>query len=155
MVRRHQPSEVFIDVLRDLIAVGRVRLLNQGPANGSFLDMRDKEHVPVVGQVRPAEGRAGPPGGDGRRAGGALKAEARGPLACSTRALTEQLLNDGLVLDKTGSPMAPNEGGPRTYQARFLNGRATVIRVKSQALFGDPEAALPLVRDDEDEDDED
>jgi hypothetical protein len=145
LVRRQQPSEVFLDELRDLLAIGRVRLVDWPPRGGGYFAMPHDERVPLVGRylqgcgaievaVKPALAEVQQ----------AIKAKGRAPLACSEAALLDQLWGDGLLLTKDDEPIGPGHKGVKSYQARLYEdgARARVVRFAAETVVGDAHVRL-------------
>jgi hypothetical protein len=158
LLHRQQPSEVFLDELRDLVALGAVRLVGWPTGSGGGFDgPHGQDRASVVGRYRQGEDAVEVAVKAAlAEVQGALRAKGRPELAVSEPALLDQLHGDGLLLGRDGRPLGREHAGQKTYQARVFDdgGRANVVRLGAETVLGDAHVRLAASRrrDEPDED---
>jgi hypothetical protein len=144
-----ETAAIFLATLRDLIRLGRVSFEGLGP---TAFDGRDQAEV--IGHLVDSRGR-----GNSIRLGrgcvsdhavievtlgaglgavqSALRQQSRPTLQVTNKALIQQLVEAGVLLDQDDEPITPESKGHRTWQARVGGKRPRVIRMKA-ATLGEP-----------------
>ena len=138
-VRDQQASEIFLDVLRTLVAYDGVRIRGLGPEPGAGGDRR-----PLIGRIVSLE--AGPRAIEvaTRLAFQAVQEQLRRsgkpPLPATEKALIGQLAADGKLLDRDGSPLVPKAG--RATRGAKIDGQSRNAFLIASSVLID-EAARP------------
>jgi hypothetical protein len=143
LVGTEQPSAIFLDTLRNLIAVRAVQLKGW-PCSGPGGDTGKDDRAPLIGRVEGGRVEIIP---DVALAAvqGSLRAQGRPELAITTETLLEQFVTEGKLLDPNGETLRPQDKGRRVFQKRILGkGSRTYVAAFPKDILGIDEENYPL-----------
>jgi hypothetical protein len=144
-----QASSIFLETLRALLDWGRVRL--EGPRDSTSSGAIDtKNRATVVGRIVAGDSSADLVDDPAvelslvmalQAVQRSLRQQGKPPLQVSEKTLIAQLEAEGLLLDKTGRPIAPGQPGNKSRQVRIERKRVRVIRLGLSDLLGSDDRA--------------
>jgi hypothetical protein len=142
---KQQASEVFLSALKVLVMSGQVQITKWHPQDGMGGNCECKLVVGKVAGPRPGRPVAFDIATTLALAEvqNLLRRQGKTPLAVTEKALIQQLVRDGKLLDRDNRPIPPETGGDHTWAAKVAGVTRNVFRIRADELIGESTTAIP------------